>query len=191
LKLANAAVFAAVVFMADRMLQDDPVARLRALLLWTANPLLMWSLIAAGHLDVLAEAVGLAGLLIQDGWATGRPVLRALAAGPCVGAAAYVEIAYLPVRAGGRLVAARQSRPAAGGSGPPSLAGAPPPGSAAGSATSTPRCPASQPRRNPANPESAACRGGPVWLATRPRSPAARSARVCAGRRKIVGLCTS
>jgi hypothetical protein len=95
LKLANAAAFAAVAVMAGRLLRADPAARLRAHLLWTANPLLIWSLIAAGHLDVLAAAAGLAGLLILDRWAAGPPLPRALAAGLCVGAAADLKIAYL------------------------------------------------------------------------------------------------
>lgn len=49
--------------MADRMLRSHPARRLRAHLLWTLNPLLIWGLVAAGHLDVLAAAAGMLGLL--------------------------------------------------------------------------------------------------------------------------------
>jgi hypothetical protein len=58
LKLVNAAAFAALAIRAGRMLRGDPAQRLRAHLLWTVNPLLLWDLIAAGHVDVLAAAVG-------------------------------------------------------------------------------------------------------------------------------------
>ena len=95
LKLANALGFAAIGYAADRLLRADPAARLRAHLLWTANPLLIWSLIAGGHLDVLAGAAGLAGLLLLGGRARGASPRRALAAGLCVGAAADIKIAYL------------------------------------------------------------------------------------------------
>jgi hypothetical protein len=50
----------------DRLLDPlraDPGRRLRAHLLWTLNPLLLWDVVAAGHLDVLAAAAGLLGLL--------------------------------------------------------------------------------------------------------------------------------
>ena len=96
LKLWNAIAFAAVALTADRMFRADRASRLRAHLLWTVNPLLIWSLIAAAHLDVLAAAVGVAGLLIIDRRAGGRrPWLAAAAAGLCVGAAADIKVDYL------------------------------------------------------------------------------------------------
>ena len=59
------------------LLRGDPAARLRAHLLWTINPLLIWQLIAAAHLDVLAAAAGMLGLLVAGGWPgsqlNGRP----------------------------------------------------------------------------------------------------------------------
>jgi len=95
LKLWNAVAFGAVAFAADRMMRDDAPRRMRAHLLWTLNPLLIWSFIAAGHLDILAAAIGLAGLLICDRWVTGQPWQRALVAGLCVGAAADIKADYL------------------------------------------------------------------------------------------------
>jgi hypothetical protein len=104
LKLFNALAFASIAVAADRRFHGDRAGRLRAHLLWTANPLAIWALIAAAHLDVLAAAVGVAGLLLADerllairGGAhkqSRRPWLWALAAGACVGAAADIKIDY-------------------------------------------------------------------------------------------------
>ena len=61
LKLWNAIAFGAVALVLDRMLRSSPARRVRAHLLWTANPLLLWGLVATGHLDVVAAAAGLSG----------------------------------------------------------------------------------------------------------------------------------
>ena len=80
LKLANAAAFGAVAYAADRLLRSDPARRLRAHLLWTVNPLLIWQLIAAAHLDVLAAAAGMLGLIIAGaGPRSQLPSTRSLA----------------------------------------------------------------------------------------------------------------
>jgi hypothetical protein len=96
LKLVNAVAFAMVAVAADRATRADNAARARVHLLWTANPLLLWNLIAAGHLDVLAAGVGLLGLLVADRWAVRSPSLAyAAAAGVCVGAASAIKADYL------------------------------------------------------------------------------------------------
>jgi hypothetical protein len=100
LKLGNAIAFGVVAFVADRLLRSDPAARLRAHLLWTINPLLIWELIAAAHLDVLAAAAGLLGLLVAAGWpampAPGTERLgRVLAGGALVGVAADIKITFV------------------------------------------------------------------------------------------------
>jgi hypothetical protein len=95
LKLANGIAFGAVALIADRALLGNRAARLRAHLLWTANPLIIWSAIAGGHLDVLAAALGLAGLVILDRERAGRPMLRAAAAGACIGTAADIKATFL------------------------------------------------------------------------------------------------
>jgi Glycosyltransferase family 87 len=100
LKFWNAVGFAAVAVVLDRVLRSRPAARLRAHLLWTINPLLLWDLMAAGHVDVLAAAAGVIGLLIVGRQpADGRPwrptVWRALAAGGLIGLAADIKIDYL------------------------------------------------------------------------------------------------
>ena len=122
LKLWNAAAFGVVAFVADRMLRGHPDRRLRAHLLWTFNPLLVWGLVAAGHLDVLTAAAGLLGLLALGAQsaapgpglgrtATSRGLLgRALLAGALVGVAADIKINYLAFGVG--LAWALRRRPA-------------------------------------------------------------------------------
>ncbi len=89
LKLWTSLAFGLVAFAADRLLRHDPARRLRAHLLWTVNPLLLWVIVAAGHLDVLAAAAGLLGLLaLGEHGAARPPVARLLAAGALIGVAA-------------------------------------------------------------------------------------------------------
>ncbi len=113
LKLWNALAFGAVAFVLDRVLRRSPAARLRAHLLWTVNPLLLWGLIAAGHLDVLAAGVGVVGLLVLGRQQPGeRPqIWRALAAGALIGLAADIKIDYV-LFAIGLAWALRRSLPA-------------------------------------------------------------------------------
>lgn len=69
LALFNAAAFIATGLLIDRFTRDDPARRLRAALLWTANPLLLYHLVAGLHVDTFAIACMVAALL-----ARGRPV---------------------------------------------------------------------------------------------------------------------
>jgi hypothetical protein len=95
LKLANAAAYAGVVFGLDRLLRADPARRARAHLLWSVNPLVLWALMAGGHLDVLAAAASLAGLTMVRADGPGARPARGLAAGMLVGVAADVMLTYL------------------------------------------------------------------------------------------------
>ena len=97
LKLWDCAAFAAVAVVLDRLLRHQPAQRLRAHLLWTVNPLLLWDLAAAGHLDVLAVMAGLLGLLVLgEQHAAARPgLVRVLAAGALLGIAADIKIDYV------------------------------------------------------------------------------------------------
>jgi hypothetical protein len=96
LKLWNAIAFLGVAIGLDRLLRHDPARRARAHLLWSVNPLLLWALIAGGHLDVLAAAASVLGLVLlrSDDAGAGR-VARALAAGLLVGMAADFMLTYL------------------------------------------------------------------------------------------------
>jgi hypothetical protein len=93
LKLWVALSFGAVVLMLDRALRDQPAKRLRAHLLWSVNPLVLWEIVASGHIDGLAIAFGLGGLITLRFVPPGkRPaLLRCLAAGLLLGAAAATK----------------------------------------------------------------------------------------------------
>jgi len=82
-----------VVLLLDRLLRGDPAMRLRAHLLWSLNPLLIWEIVASGHIDGLAIAAGLAGLVTLRFLPPGnRPALtRCVAAGALLGAAAAIK----------------------------------------------------------------------------------------------------
>ena len=62
LKLEEAVAFGAVILILDRLLRSDPGMRLRAHLLWSVNPLLLWEIVAGGHIDGLAVVFGLLGV---------------------------------------------------------------------------------------------------------------------------------
>lgn len=94
LKLWNTLAFAAIAYAADRLNRARPADRLRVHLLWTVNPFILWGLIAGGHIDVIACAVGLAGLLIADRKLISRPLVCAFAAGACVGAAIDIKAVF-------------------------------------------------------------------------------------------------
>jgi hypothetical protein len=97
LKLWNSIAFGIVAFVMDRLLSYDPARRLRAHLLWTINPLLLWGLVAAGHVDVLAAAAGMLGILAlgEHTTASRPPMPRVLAAGALIGVAADIKINYV------------------------------------------------------------------------------------------------
>lgn len=94
LKLVNAVAFLGVAVGAEYAWRGDRSARLRARLLWTANPLLIWSVIAAGHVDLPAAVLGMAGLLIADRPAARWPLASAAAAGLCIGLAVDLKLNY-------------------------------------------------------------------------------------------------
>jgi hypothetical protein len=101
LKLWNAIAFVGVVLGLDRLLHTDPARRARAHLLWSVNPLVLWALIAGGHLDVLAVAASLLGLTMARRTRPGPagratvPAASALAAGMLIGVAADFMLTYL------------------------------------------------------------------------------------------------
>jgi hypothetical protein len=103
LKLWNSMAFGLVVLLLDRALQSDPARRLRGHLLWTANPLLWWEIVASGHIDGLAAAFGLLGILLlrtrPGGVGSGERAdppawTRFVLAGLFIGVAAAIKIPY-------------------------------------------------------------------------------------------------
>ncbi len=107
LKLWNAIVFGGMVLGLDWLLRSDPARRARAHLLWSVNPLVLWALVAAGHLDMLAAAASFVGLGVvlrrrpgcparqQGRPGPGIPAGTALVAGMLVGVAADFMLTYL------------------------------------------------------------------------------------------------
>ena len=96
LKLWYSIAFGIVAFVMDRLLRHDPARRLRAHLLWTINPLLLWDLVAATHVDALAAGLGMLGILaLGEHSVSARPSApRVLTAGALIGAAAEIKINY-------------------------------------------------------------------------------------------------
>ena len=62
LKLEEALAFGAVIVALDRLVRASHGMRLRAHLLWSVNPLLLWEIVAGGHIDGLAVVFGLIGV---------------------------------------------------------------------------------------------------------------------------------
>jgi hypothetical protein len=96
LKLWYSIAFGIVASVTDRLLRRDPARRLRAHLLWTINPLLLWDLVAATHVDALAAGLGMLGILALGEHSVSErpPALRVLTAGALIGAAAEIKINY-------------------------------------------------------------------------------------------------
>jgi hypothetical protein len=99
LKVEEALAFGAVIVALDRMLRSDPALRLRAHLLWSVNPLLLWEIVASGHVDGLAAVFGLLGvaaLRLRDRPGDGQgTVLRgAVASGLLIGVATGIKVEY-------------------------------------------------------------------------------------------------
>ncbi|HEU5389781.1 MAG TPA: hypothetical protein VFV73_28165 [Streptosporangiaceae bacterium] len=102
LKLEEALAFVAVILALDRMLRADPEMRLRAHLLWSVNPLLLWEIVAGGHIDGLAVAFGLTGVAALrsrparegGGLAPAIPAAGAALAGLLIGVATGIKVEY-------------------------------------------------------------------------------------------------
>jgi hypothetical protein len=95
-----ALTFAAISLLFDRLLRDDPAMRLRAHLLWSLNPLLLWEIVASGHVDGISVAFGVAGLTVlrftptKDAGYALPTLARCAAAGALLGAAAATKSPY-------------------------------------------------------------------------------------------------
>jgi hypothetical protein len=92
LKWANAAAFIGTGVLLHRMTGPDPVRRLRACLLWTANPVILFWMVGSGHADVFAVFFLVAAL-----YAARR---SAFAGGLLGGAAVAVKASFLFPAAG-------------------------------------------------------------------------------------------
>jgi hypothetical protein len=97
LKLWVAITFCAVSLLFHRLLRGDPAMRLRALLLWSLNPLLIWEIVASGHIDGLAIAFGIGGLMALRFTAPDKAatIRRCIVAGVLLGAAAAIKSPFV------------------------------------------------------------------------------------------------
>jgi hypothetical protein len=87
LMLLNGLAFLGTGLLLHRLLRGDRSRQVRAALLWSLNPLLLYELVVGAHLDTLAAALGVAGLVVLR-----RTTGAALAAGVLVGAAVAVKL---------------------------------------------------------------------------------------------------
>ena len=106
LKVWNGLAYLALVLALDRVLRADAGRRVRAHLLWSVNPLVLFAIMASGHNDVLAAAAGASSLFVL------RRVnsRRALLAGVLLGLAAAVKAPYALFGAGLAWAARRSPR---------------------------------------------------------------------------------
>jgi hypothetical protein len=131
MSFTNALAFLAAGLLLYRTARGDPGRELRSVLLWTANPLLLFELVGGAHNDVLAIALAVAGLVVfalpeplprKPG--AGRALSRCVFAGALIGAGAAVKINVAIAGGGPALVLVHewwQARTSAGG-GPSGLA---------------------------------------------------------------------
>jgi len=88
LSVTNALAFVLTGLVLHRACRT-PEGRMRAALLWTCNPLLLFQLVSGAHNDALAICAAVGMLAVAAG--ASRPVLRAAAAGACLGAAGAIK----------------------------------------------------------------------------------------------------
>jgi alpha-1,6-mannosyltransferase len=107
LQILAGVAFLGVAWLLDREARtaSDSGARPRVALLWTLNPLLLYELVNAAHVDVLAVLLGVAALLVLRKSRIAAGALVALAVGVKVAYGLYVvAIAWALRREGARLV---------------------------------------------------------------------------------------
>lgn len=101
LGIVNALAFLATGLLLHTLARGDPQRQVRAALLWTVNPLLLYELVAGAHLDSLAVLAAVASVAVLS--------RSALASGALVGVAATVK-APLAVAGAGLLWGGRTAR---------------------------------------------------------------------------------
>ncbi|MCW2946901.1 MAG: hypothetical protein JWR24_3618, partial [Actinoallomurus sp.] len=111
MSVTNTVAFLAVGLLLYGAARGDPGRELRAALLWTANPLLLFELVSGAHNDVLAIAFAVAGLVVfalpdplRPRPGGSRRLSRCLAAGALIGTGAAIKINVAIVGGGPALV---------------------------------------------------------------------------------------
>jgi hypothetical protein len=106
LKLWNAIAYLGLVVGLDRLFRSDSARRVRAHLLWSVNPLMLWAVMAGGHNDGLAAAAGAAALFALRSVSLRRAAL----AGILFGLAAAIKAPFALFGAGLAWAAGRSPR---------------------------------------------------------------------------------
>lgn len=106
LKVWNGLAYLALALALDRLLRSDGASRVRAHLLWTVNPLMLFAVLAGGHIDGLGAAVGFLGLICLRRLS----LARGLAAGVVIGAAIDIKASFALYLAGVAWAARRSPR---------------------------------------------------------------------------------
>ena len=106
LKAWNGLAYLALALTLDRLLRADPSRRIRAHLLWSMNPLMLWAVMAGGHVDGLAIGAGAAALLVVRRVNSRRTLL----AGVLLGLAAMIKLPLALFGAGLAWAARRSPR---------------------------------------------------------------------------------
>jgi hypothetical protein len=106
LKVWNALAFLGLVAALDRAVRSDAARRVRAHLLWSLNPLMLFAVLGNGHNDVLAAAAGTSALLVMRRIDSGRGLL----AGLLLGIATAIRTPYALFGVGLAWCARRQPR---------------------------------------------------------------------------------
>jgi len=113
LKLEEALAFGVVIAALDRMLRREEGLRLRAHLLWSVNPLLLWEIVAGGHIDGLAVVFGLLGVAALRARDGRFGVGAAAVAGVLTGVATGIKVEYVLFAAAVAWACRRSIRPLA------------------------------------------------------------------------------
>jgi hypothetical protein len=125
LSLLNLAAFAGTGLLLHALHRGNCDRQLRAALLWTCNPLLLYELMAGAHVDSQAIVFAVAAVAVfpssfattvHNGSARGHALVRCLAAGAVAGLGAAVKLTAALAGGGLAWVAARRS-PAASAAG--------------------------------------------------------------------------
>jgi hypothetical protein len=111
IKVVSAVAFLLTGYLLDRAVGPDDARRARAHLLWTCNPLMLWSVVVGAHVDVIGAALMMSAIL----GLRRAGLVRGFAAGTVMGAAVAVKAPFLVVAAGLVWAVRRSPRVAAAG----------------------------------------------------------------------------
>ena len=106
LKVWNGLAYLTLVLTLDRLLRSNSAHRVRAHLLWSLNPLMLWAVMAGGHNDGLAVCFGASALFVLRRGESRRAIL----AGLLLGLAAATKVPFALFGAGLAWAARRSPR---------------------------------------------------------------------------------